>query len=84
MKIILIMIFVFPISSYSGGNLQLNGVLRNFDTQTIEVEDTKKIYSIARKKLTGLQTAKLINLKSGAQLKLSVPFDAVTQIRKNK
>lgn len=82
MKIILLLISFFPITSFSGGNLQLNGVLRNFNSQTIEVEDTGKIYTIIRKKLTGPQTAKLVNLKSGTPMNLSVPFDALTQVRK--
>lgn len=81
-KILLLLIFLFPIIGYSGGNLQLNGVLRNFNSQTIEVEDTGKVYTIIRKKLTGPQTAKLVNLKSGAEMNLSVPFDALTQVRK--
>ena len=73
-----------PLISFAGGTMQISGSVRNFDTERIEIEDHTRIYSIFRKKITGPQTAGFKMLRSGANLKLTVSFDAISDIRLKK
>jgi hypothetical protein len=76
-KMIFSLIILSSLRTFAGGNLQLNGTVRNFDTKTVDIDDGKKIYSIDRTKLM-----QKVQMKAGAKVQLFVSLDAIEKVRK--
>ena len=75
---------IISVKAFAGGSMQISGVVRNFNSEKIEIEDDKKIYSIVRIKIIGSQKATIQKLRSGLKLNLTIPFDALTEVRLKK
>lgn len=80
-KFIAFCILGLSVAAQAGGSFNFSGKLRNFDANTIDVQDEKKIYTIERKALGSIQNDKIAKLKSGEKLYLEVPFDAVQKVK---
>jgi len=81
MKLITI-IPIIALNCFAGGTMDFSGKLRNFDKDRVDVEDNFKIYTLDRKKLGLQQDKKIAKIKSGEDLNLVIPFDAVLNVKK--
>jgi hypothetical protein len=68
----------------AGGSLNMSGKLRSFNSQTIDIEDARKIYSIQRDKLGPDQNKKINQAKAGSEINLQIPFEAMTNVQLKK
>lgn len=78
----LLLISLFSLSVHASGSIQIKGTLRSFTKDTIELNDGMKIYTINRKALGGQIPEK--GIKSGDKLALTIPFEAITSVKKAK
>ncbi len=66
---------------FASGNFKLVGKVRNFSSESVDIEDAKKIYTINRKKIGADQDKQIAAAKVGTELKLQVPFVAVDDVK---
>lgn len=70
---------LFVSSAFAGGSIQLKGKVRSFDKQMLEVADNHYIYKVDRRFI-----ASVSNPKSGQDIEMMVPFNAITDVKKTK
>lgn len=78
----LFLIAAFSMGVYASGTIQIDGTLRSFTKDTIELNDGTKIYTIDRKALGAQIPAK--GLKAGDKLALNIPMSAITSVKNAK
>ena len=67
--------------SFASGTMQISGKVKAMDAQSIELNDGKKIYTLAKAKLSGIQIQSLEKIKIGSEVKLAVPFTAISDVK---
>jgi hypothetical protein len=70
---------LFSTQLFASGVITLDGTVKKFNPDTIELSDGNKIYTLDRKKMAASDQLK--NLKSGQHLVLQVPFTAITALK---
>jgi alpha-acetolactate decarboxylase len=73
-------LFVIGLSvsdALASGTMLLEGTVRSFTAEMIELTDGQKVYKLDRKKI--MQPIKKI--KAGDKLALNVPFEAITGVK---
>lgn len=83
-KIFFVLLVSLNFASYASGTIQITGHLRSYDATSIEVEDGPKIYKILKSKFPQTKVKELSNLKIDDKVTLTVPFDAVDDVRTKK
>ncbi len=69
---------------FASGSFTLEGQVRGFSPESVELFDGQNVFVIERKKLGSAETHKLKLLKSGQKIQLQVPFEAVAAVRDMK
>lgn len=85
MRLIVALFFPMLISTplvFAAGTITLEGKVRNFSKDTIELSDGRKIFVIDRRKMGTIPSAG--QLKSGQKLTLHVPFTAINKVKNVK
>jgi hypothetical protein len=80
MKKLILLFFVFSAYSYfvfAAGTIQLEGSIVSISTEKIELNDGNHIYLLLKNKLENNAHLNLANLKTGQNLNLILPFDAI-------
>lgn len=74
----------FSLMAQAAGTFELEGKVKSFTPEVIQINDGHHVYAIVRKKLSADYSAILKTLKSGQSIKLHVPFDAVESAKLEK
>ena len=80
MKLFILLGFAFfSVLASAGGSIQLKGKVRSFDKQMLELADANYIYKLDRRSIASVQ-----NPKSGQDLEVMVPFNAIKDVKKSQ
>lgn len=75
---ILLSCVFFSAFASAGGSIQLKGKIRSFDKQVLELADANYIYKLDRRAIASVQ-----NPKSGQNIEVTVPFNAIKDVKKS-
>jgi hypothetical protein len=70
---------VFSISAvvHAAGTMTLDGKVKSFSPETVEISDGSQVFSIQKSKLGPTELLKVKNAKAGTVVRVQVPFTAV-------
>ena len=83
MKIILSAV-IFSHLVFAAGTFNINGKIRNFNQETVDISDGKKIYSISRKKLSESQNLMIKKTKENQEIFLTISFESLKNVKNVK
>lgn len=77
-KLLLWIVLLFlPFWADAAGTIALQGVVKSFSSESIEISDGSHIYSLKKSALPSVDLERAKMAKSGQQLELTVPFSAI-------
>lgn len=82
MKTFLAILITLSCAVFAAGTMKLEGTVHGFTAETLDLNDGHKIYTLERSKIPQQDLIK--KLKSGTKLALSVPFDAIKDVKPAK
>jgi hypothetical protein len=74
---LIISTFLFLSYSFASGTISLEGKVRGFSKETLDISDGHHIYIILKDKLAESQQKQFAHVKTGETVKLQVSFDAI-------
>ncbi len=76
-----IIFLLMPYLSLAAGSIKLDGKVRSFSKENIEISDYSNIYIIDKKRLSKQQLKSIEAVKVGNNTKLMISFDAIVDVR---
>lgn len=78
-KLILAWFLLISFTLAAAGTMRLEGTVVSFSSDTVDINDTKNVYTIDRRKV--LERGQVASLKMGESVTVTIPFDAVLKIK---